>query len=63
MLIINKEFEVGFVIVTNEQLGIAFAKDTPDLLKAVNGALKTVKDNLTYDKIYVKWFGTHAIAE
>jgi polar amino acid transport system substrate-binding protein len=60
---LNAEFEVGFDIVTNEQLGMAFAKDTPDLVKAVNSALKTVKDNLIYDKIYVKWFGTHAIAE
>jgi polar amino acid transport system substrate-binding protein len=56
----NKEFEVGFTMTTNEQLGIAFAKDTPDLLKAVNGALKTLKDDGTYDQIFKKWFGTSA---
>jgi polar amino acid transport system substrate-binding protein len=56
----NKEFEVGFAITTNEQLGIAFAKDTPDLVKAVNGALKAVKDSGKYDEIYKKWFGTSA---
>ena len=59
----NKEFEVGFAITTNEQLGIAFAKDTPDLVKAVNGALKAVKDSGKYDEIYKKWFGTGASAE
>jgi polar amino acid transport system substrate-binding protein len=59
---LNTDFEVGFVIVTNEQLGMAFAKDTPDLVKAVNGALKAVKDNGKYDEIFKKWFGTSATA-
>jgi polar amino acid transport system substrate-binding protein len=54
----NKGFKVGFVMTTNEKLGIAFAKDTPELLEAVNGALKTLMDDGTYDSIYEKWFGT-----
>jgi len=53
----NEGIKVGFVIKTNEQLGIAFAKDTPNLLAAVNGALKTIKEDGTYDQIYDKWFG------
>jgi polar amino acid transport system substrate-binding protein len=54
----NKGFEVGFVMTTGEKLGMAFSKDTPELLAAVNGALKSVMDNGTYDSIYEKWFGT-----
>ncbi len=53
----NETLEVGFVITTDEQLGIAFAKDTPELLAAVNSALKSIKGDGTYDKIYAKWFG------
>lgn len=53
----NEGLEVGFVITTDEQLGIAFAKDTPELLAAVNSALKSIKEDGTYDKIYAKWFG------
>jgi len=54
----NKGYKVGFVITTGEKLGMAFAKDSPELLKAVNSALKSVIDNGTYDSIYEKWFGT-----
>jgi len=53
----NKALTVGFSIVTGEQLGIAFAKDTPELLKAVNEALKSIKEEGTYDIIYDKYFG------
>jgi ABC-type amino acid transport substrate-binding protein len=53
----NEGLEVGFSIVTDEQLGIAFAKDNPELLAAVNAALKSIKEDGTYDKIYAKWFG------
>ena len=45
----NEGFKVGFVVVTDEQLGIAIAKDTPALTTAVNSALKAIKDEGTYD--------------
>ncbi|MCL5986719.1 MAG: basic amino acid ABC transporter substrate-binding protein [Actinobacteria bacterium] len=53
----NEGLKVAFVITTNEELGIAFAKDTPELLKAVNGTLQSLFDDGTYDSIYEKWFG------
>ncbi|MBM3705217.1 MAG: basic amino acid ABC transporter substrate-binding protein [Actinobacteria bacterium] len=53
----EKGLAVGFVIPTDEELGIAFAKDTPELLAAVNSALKSIKEDGTYDEIYEKWFG------
>jgi|Deesub1362B_J571_1020462.scaffolds.fasta_scaffold00072_88 polar amino acid transport system substrate-binding protein len=40
-----------------EEYGIAVAKDNPELLKAINQALKEIKEDGTYDKIYQKWFG------
>lgn len=40
-----------------EEYGIAVAKDNPELLKAINKALKEIKEDGTYDKIYKKWFG------
>ncbi len=42
---------------TVEYYGIAVAKDNPELLAAINKALKEVKEDGTYDKIYGKWFG------
>lgn len=57
----NKGLKVAFVIPTNEELGIAFAKDTPELLKAVNGALQSMFDDGTYDTIYEKWFGEKTV--
>lgn len=42
---------------TAEEYGIAVAKKKPDMEKAVNQALDTLKKNGTYDKIYEKWFG------
>lgn len=53
----NTDFEIGFKVTTEEQLGIGFAKDTPDLVEAVNEALKSIKDDETYDAIYATWFG------
>lgn len=44
-------------IPTGEQYGIAVNKDNPALRDAFNEALKTIKENGTYDKIYEKWFG------
>lgn len=42
---------------TSEEYGIAVAKKKPEMEKAVNKALETLKKNGTYDKIYEKWFG------
>ena len=53
----NEGYKVGFVINTGEKLGIAFAKESPNLLAAVNDALKTLVDDGTYKSIYEKWFG------
>ena len=44
-------------IPTGEQYGIGVSKDNPDLLKAINDALATLRSNGTYDEIYSKWFG------
>ena len=41
-----------------EDYGIAMAKDDAELQKKVNDALKKLRDNGEYDKIYQKWFGT-----
>ncbi len=53
----NTDLAVGFDISTDEQLGIGFAKDTPELVEAVNQALKVIIEDGTYDEIYTKWFG------
>ena len=42
---------------TAEEYGVAVAKKKPEMEKAVNQALDTLKKNGTYDKIYEKWFG------
>ena len=41
-----------------QQYGIAFPKGSDDLREKVNGALKTLKENGTYNQLYKKWFGT-----
>jgi polar amino acid transport system substrate-binding protein len=53
----NPDFTVGFKVVTNENYGMGFAKDTPELVKAVNLTLKALKEDGTYDKITETWFG------
>jgi polar amino acid transport system substrate-binding protein len=45
-------------IPTGEQYGFGVSKDNPELLKAINDALKTLKDNGEYQKIYDTWFAT-----
>lgn len=40
-----------------EDYGIAFSKGQDKLVEEVNKALKTMKENGTYDEIYEKWFG------
>ncbi|WP_313159710.1 glutamine ABC transporter substrate-binding protein GlnH [Mixta calida] len=41
-----------------QQYGIALPKGSDDLREKINGALKTLRDNGTYNAIYKKWFGT-----
>ena len=41
-----------------QQYGVAFPKGSDDLREKVNGALKTLKENGTYNQIYKKWFGS-----
>ncbi|HLR80734.1 MAG TPA: glutamine ABC transporter substrate-binding protein [Bacillota bacterium] len=40
-----------------ENYGIAITKGKDELVEAINEALKTLKENGTYDEIYEKWFG------
>ena len=42
---------------TAEDYGIALAKDNTELQTKINDALKKLKENGEYDKIYAKWFG------
>ena len=44
------------VIPTGEQYGIAVSQDNPALLAAINDAMKTIKKNGTFDKIFLKYF-------
>ncbi|AGB42111.1 periplasmic component of amino acid ABC-type transporter/signal transduction system [Halobacteroides halobius DSM 5150] len=41
---------------TSEQYGIAIREADDKLTKKVNAAIKKIKENGTYDKIYNKWF-------
>lgn len=43
---------------TSEEYGFAMKKGNTELQEKVNAALKTLKENGEYDKIYEKWFGT-----
>lgn len=43
---------------TSEEYGFAMKKGNTELVQKVNEALKTLKENGEYDKIYEKWFGT-----
>ena len=49
--------EVVAKIVTDEKYGIGVRKDNTELLDKVNQALKDVKADGTYAKVYKKWFG------
>ncbi|GGB48530.1 glutamine ABC transporter substrate-binding protein GlnH [Lentibacillus populi] len=40
-----------------EDYGIAIAKGNDELVKAINEALATLKENGKYDEIHEKWFG------
>ncbi len=43
-------------VLQGEQYGIAFPKGS-DLVEPVNEALRTLRENGTYDRIHAKWFG------
>lgn len=47
--------EVVEEIPTGEQYGIAVSKDSPELTKALNKALKAVRENGKYDELVAKW--------
>ena len=49
---------VSMQVPTHENLGIAFAKDNPDLCDAVNGALHVLHNNGEFDKLRARWFAT-----
>jgi ABC-type amino acid transport substrate-binding protein len=48
--------EVVQAIDTEEKYGLAFSKDNPELTDAINGALKEVIADGTYETIFKKWF-------
>ncbi|KZN26330.1 ABC transporter substrate-binding protein [Haladaptatus sp. R4] len=45
-----------YLTLTVEEYGIAFRKDDDELRKKVNNAIKTIKDDGTYDDIYGQYF-------
>lgn len=45
-------------LLTSEEYGIAMSKKNDALAKEVNAALKRLRENGEYDKIYKHWFGT-----
>ncbi len=44
--------------VEGQQYGVAFPKGSDALREKVNAALKTLRENGTYNQLYKKWFGT-----
>jgi ABC-type amino acid transport substrate-binding protein len=54
----RKGLRVVEVIKTQEEYGIAVAKDNPNLRVAINDALKEIRDDGTYTRLFVKWFKT-----
>ena len=51
----DPNFELTGGQFTEEPYGIAVKKDSPELVEALNEALKTIKDNGTYVEIYNNW--------
>ncbi len=49
-------------VLQGEQYGIVFPKGSP-LVEPVNEALRTLRENGTYDRIHAKWFGEPADPE
>ena len=44
-------------VMSAEQYGIAVRKGNAETLKIINEGLAKLRENGTYDKLYVKWFG------
>lgn len=53
----NKDVKVLDELLTAEDYGIAINKKNTELQTKINAALKKLKENGEYDKIYAKWFG------
>lgn len=53
----NKDVKVLNELLTAEDYGIAINKKNTELQSKINAALKKLKENGEYDKIYTKWFG------
>lgn len=53
----NKNLALVETIKTNVEYGFAFRKSDTKLVAEVNKALKTLKENGEYDRIFEKWFG------
>ena len=51
-----KECEIMLSVATGEQYGIAVGKDKPELLAAISQALKDIKADGTFDRIFKKYF-------
>ncbi|MEV4288925.1 ABC transporter substrate-binding protein [Nonomuraea bangladeshensis] len=55
---VAEKFELIASLDTGEQYGIGLKKDAdPTLVKTINEELAKAKQDGTYEKIYVKWFG------
>ena len=54
----NGKFKAVGESLEAQNYGIAFPKGSDELREKVNGALKTLRENGTYNEIYKKWFGT-----
>lgn len=54
----NGQFKAVGESLEAQQYGVAFPKGSDELREKVNGALKTLRENGTYNEIYKKWFGT-----
>nr|WP_146550672.1 MULTISPECIES: transporter substrate-binding domain-containing protein [Rummeliibacillus] len=54
----DPNYQVVGDIFTDEPYGIAVKKDSPELVQAINDALKELKDNGKYDELYKKWIKT-----
>lgn len=53
----NPDYELVGDRFTEEPYGIAVDKGQEEFLKVLDKALKELRENGTYDKIYEKWFG------
>lgn len=51
----NSDIKVVDEMLSEEEFGMAVQKDDDELLKKMNAALNTIKENGTYDEIYKKW--------